>query len=724
MPFIPYNPAAYRSGNASTTTHNNSNLDQQGTSSQQQTELQQQQQHRSHSEEPGSADGSRNGSPRANSTGGFGVLRRRKSVSNTLFNFVNSMRPNGGVAGSDSPSPFTGGLHNGSGTSLASNIFKSRSRAGSTRSNPQSQMQGSIAGQSQSQSQGQGSTPQHGRSRSTSINSRTPATTPTPMVSTRDNNTNSNSNGNGNGNNPDSRATDGYLDSANPFASANGYTTGDPNSSYRRGDSAGLNGEMSISVRGNVNDTARIGDDDDDLIITGMGISSTDMRERAPLSTIFSNSSNSIANDNDDLVVVDAHTSTNNATTAEPPYIHMNLNEIPGNGSVVITGQANGSHNRYDPEGYSYNLANSATIGNFREYVGGIIENRDENDIRGGPHTVIEIDDEDFADAEEPMMPPSRSAGSGSGSGSGLNTNRTRANTLRDDLMVGGVAMNAENNNTVGTQTEADEDIEMGGENENENDGNDDVAVTHSYNHISKADKKGFFSIRLTPSIDHNSTHPYMFFGPIVRKMKPGMSISLGRYTEKNKKAAIAAAGSSEPVVFKSKVVSRKHAELSVTEDGEWFLQDVKSSSGTFVNHVRLAPPGILSEKSALHDGDIIQLGVDYRGGSEELYRCVKVKVELNRSWKRGRAGQFSKTAHEKLRAVTGMDASACVICLDNIRAGQPVFVASCGHGWHYRCIRPLLVKTYPQFLCPCCKSVCDLENSDGGSSSESETEN
>jgi E3 ubiquitin-protein ligase DMA1/2 len=70
------------------------------------------------------------------------------------------------------------------------------------------------------------------------------------------------------------------------------------------------------------------------------------------------------------------------------------------------------------------------------------------------------------------------------------------------------------------------------------------------------------------------------------------------------------------------------------------------------------------------------------------------------------------------------MDASACVICLDNIRAGQPVFVASCGHGWHYRCIRPLLVKTYPQFLCPCCKSVCDLENSDGGSSSESETEN
>jgi len=32
-----------------------------------------------------------------------------------------------------------------------------------------------------------------------------------------------------------------------------------------------------------------------------------------------------------------------------------------------------------------------------------------------------------------------------------------------------------------------------------------------------------------------------------------------------------------------------------------------------------------------LQDGDIIQLGVDYQGGTEEMYRCIKMKVEVGR---------------------------------------------------------------------------------------------
>jgi hypothetical protein len=36
----------------------------------------------------------------------------------------------------------------------------------------------------------------------------------------------------------------------------------------------------------------------------------------------------------------------------------------------------------------------------------------------------------------------------------------------------------------------------------------------------------------------------------------------------------------------------------------------------------------------------VIQLGVDYQGGTEEVYRCVKMRVELNRGWQRG-ANQF-----------------------------------------------------------------------------------
>jgi len=42
----------------------------------------------------------------------------------------------------------------------------------------------------------------------------------------------------------------------------------------------------------------------------------------------------------------------------------------------------------------------------------------------------------------------------------------------------------------------------------------------------------------------------------------------------------------------------------------------------------------------------------------------------------------------------------------------QSLFVAPCSHVWHYKCIRPILNdhKTWPQFLCPNCRAVTDLE--------------
>ena len=42
----------------------------------------------------------------------------------------------------------------------------------------------------------------------------------------------------------------------------------------------------------------------------------------------------------------------------------------------------------------------------------------------------------------------------------------------------------------------------------------------------------------------------------------------------------------------------------------------------------------------------------------------------------------------------------------------QSLFVAPCSHVWHFKCIRPILTdaKTYPQFLCPNCRAVSDLE--------------
>ncbi|CUM65545.1 uncharacterized protein PRCAT00003191001 [Priceomyces carsonii] len=238
-------------------------------------------------------------------------------------------------------------------------------------------------------------------------------------------------------------------------------------------------------------------------------------------------------------------------------------------------------------------------------------------------------------------------------------------------------------------------------------------------------DKDGYFSVRLTPLIDHSSSASGLYFAPVIRKVKQNSKISIGRYTEKNKAAAHAPQGSSAPIVFKSKVVSRTHALFQCNEDGQWFLKDCRSSSGTFLNHIRLSQASQELTLMPLIDGDIIQLGMDYRGGTEEFYRCVKMRCEFNKSWQR-KVNQFNLEIHKKLKnlqisndglmnPLTGNAAakdelSECAICLLKLEPCQALFISPCSHSWHYKCIRPIIIKSYPQFYCPNCRSMCDLE--------------
>ncbi|KAK9332272.1 SMAD/FHA domain-containing protein [Lipomyces starkeyi] len=215
----------------------------------------------------------------------------------------------------------------------------------------------------------------------------------------------------------------------------------------------------------------------------------------------------------------------------------------------------------------------------------------------------------------------------------------------------------------------------------------------------------------MTPFIDHSSTTPALYFEPIERRGKSGNVIRLGRYTDKKEMSKLEAAYA--PVVFKSKVVSRAHAEIWV-EDGQWFVKDIKSSSGTFLNHIRLSPACQLSQAFPIKDGDIIQLGMDFRGGSEEVYKCVKMRLEINRSWQK-RINNFNVSAHTRLRSLTQSQPTQaqqqeCSICLVSVAPCQSLFVAPCSHVWHYKCIRPIIIRNYPQFLCPNCRAVCDLE--------------
>lgn len=246
---------------------------------------------------------------------------------------------------------------------------------------------------------------------------------------------------------------------------------------------------------------------------------------------------------------------------------------------------------------------------------------------------------------------------------------------------------------------------------------NQDVADAARTETKGSADKEGFFSVRLTPLIDHSTSSSGLYFAPVIRKIKANQEIPIGRYTEKNRAAAHAPQGSSAPIVFKSKVVSRSHALFQCNQDGQWFVKDCKSSSGTFLNHVRLSSASQELHLMPLIDGDIIQLGMDYRGGTEDLYRCVKIRCEFNRSWQRN-VNNFNLEIHKKLQNLQITDGedgkndewNECAICLLKLEPCQALFISPCSHSWHYKCIRPIIIKSYPQFYCPNCRSMCDLE--------------
>lgn len=231
-----------------------------------------------------------------------------------------------------------------------------------------------------------------------------------------------------------------------------------------------------------------------------------------------------------------------------------------------------------------------------------------------------------------------------------------------------------------------------------------------------RKDKNGLFTLRLTSFIDNtNSSNPGFYFDPIIRTAGPGSQLVIGRYTEKVRDAIASIPEPFHPAVFKSKVVSRTHGVFKVDDQGNWYIKDVKSSSGTFLNHQRLSQAAWMSKDHLLKDGDILQLGLDFRGGTEEIYRCVKMRVELNKSWKR-RANAFNKEAIQRIKDLqkmtTGVEQEDCSICLSKIKPCQAVFISPCSHSWHYQCVRRLLMNSYPQFVCPNCRSVCDLEAS------------
>ena len=143
-------------------------------------------------------------------------------------------------------------------------------------------------------------------------------------------------------------------------------------------------------------------------------------------------------------------------------------------------------------------------------------------------------------------------------------------------------------------------------------------------------------TIRFFPHQDLRQGRPSLTFAPVIRTLPNESSIiRVGRYSEREGIPVSNPTGPSDaPVGFKSKVVSRKHCEFSFL-NGSWQIKDVSSSSGTFLNHIRLSQPNTESRLYPVKDGDIVQLGIDFRGGEEMIFRCVKIRIECNRAWQK-----------------------------------------------------------------------------------------
>ncbi|PBP27459.1 FHA domain containing protein [Diplocarpon rosae] len=225
-------------------------------------------------------------------------------------------------------------------------------------------------------------------------------------------------------------------------------------------------------------------------------------------------------------------------------------------------------------------------------------------------------------------------------------------------------------------------------------------------------------SIRFSAHQDPRAQRPSLVFPPTSRILPTGReTIKVGRYSERDTQPSQAAnIPSAAPVGFKSKVVSRRHCEFWCS-GGRWFIKDVKSSSGTFLNHIRLSSPGTESRPFPVNDGDIVQLGIDFKGGEEMIFRCVKIRVELNKGWQHG-PSSFNVQSHKRLRELNNLSKSTasgtsqdCSICLGPIAPCQSLFVAPCSHTWHYKCIRVIINGPHwPHFICPNCRTVADLE--------------
>ncbi|XP_015173302.1 PREDICTED: sarcolemmal membrane-associated protein [Polistes dominula] len=81
--------------------------------------------------------------------------------------------------------------------------------------------------------------------------------------------------------------------------------------------------------------------------------------------------------------------------------------------------------------------------------------------------------------------------------------------------------------------------------------------------------------------------------------------------------------------IFDCRVLSRNHALLWYSS-GKFYLQDTRSSNGTFINNQRLSTSGLESAAEEVYSGDIVQFGVDVVENSKKVtHGCIVATIKL-----------------------------------------------------------------------------------------------
>ncbi|KAJ3359920.1 hypothetical protein GGF32_008938 [Allomyces javanicus] len=124
---------------------------------------------------------------------------------------------------------------------------------------------------------------------------------------------------------------------------------------------------------------------------------------------------------------------------------------------------------------------------------------------------------------------------------------------------------------------------------------------------------------------------------PLLRLPLPGDGtvVTVGRLIEKrssNVPAPMYTLDTPSPTThrlrLKSKVISRHHARFFRAAGARYFVQDTRSSSGTFLNGRRLAAIGEDSAPVEVADGDLLQLGEDYDQNGV-VHECLRFRIVL-----------------------------------------------------------------------------------------------